>query len=174
MNWLDFVILLPLLAGVFSGFRNGLIGEVASLAGLVLGIWGAIHFSGWTAGLMSSLGVETVHLQVIAFLITFLVITILIQMIAGLVNRLLEKIFLGRINRIFGIAAGVAKALLFVSVLLFTIDALDNRSRFIPEKARENSLFYKRVADLVPSLMPFLHIDKIRGDRELPAEEQIS
>ena len=32
-----------------SGFINGLIREVASLAALILGIWGAIKFSSFTA-----------------------------------------------------------------------------------------------------------------------------
>lgn len=44
MNWIDFVIIALLVFGLIQGFIDGLIIEVAELAALVLGIWGAIHF----------------------------------------------------------------------------------------------------------------------------------
>jgi membrane protein required for colicin V production len=46
MNYIDIIIGIVLIVSAISGFRKGLIVEVASLAALILGIWGAIHFSG--------------------------------------------------------------------------------------------------------------------------------
>lgn len=56
MNWIDFVIIALLAFGLIQGFIDGLIIEIAELAALVLGIWGAIHFHGgqqtsWPDGL---------------------------------------------------------------------------------------------------------------------------
>ena len=39
MNYIDIVILLFLLYGAFRGFSKGLIIEVATLAGLILGVF---------------------------------------------------------------------------------------------------------------------------------------
>ncbi len=52
MNYIDLIIAIPLVWGVFVGFKNGLIIEVASLAALLLGIFGAIHFSDLTANFL--------------------------------------------------------------------------------------------------------------------------
>ncbi|MBE0678885.1 MAG: CvpA family protein, partial [Bacteroidales bacterium] len=46
MNWIDLIILAILAFGLIQGFIDGLIIEIAELAALVLGIYGAIHFSG--------------------------------------------------------------------------------------------------------------------------------
>ena len=50
MNYIDIVILLFLLYGAFRGFSKGLIIEVATLAGLILGVFIAIRYSPFTKG----------------------------------------------------------------------------------------------------------------------------
>lgn len=51
MNYIDIILLLPLLYGAYRGFSRGLIIEVATLLGLLLGVYIAIKFSGYTGGL---------------------------------------------------------------------------------------------------------------------------
>ena len=45
MNYLDIIIIIPLIWGAYKGFRKGFIIEIASLIALILGIWGGINFS---------------------------------------------------------------------------------------------------------------------------------
>ena len=45
MNYLDIIIGILLILGLFKGLKNGLLIEVASLIALILGVYGAIHFS---------------------------------------------------------------------------------------------------------------------------------
>jgi len=159
MNWLDLIILIPLVAGLFTGFKNGLIGEVASLAALIFGIWGAIKFSDWTANLLATWGIESQYMHIISFVITFILIVIVIQIISKMLSELVKALALGWINRIAGVALGVLKAALITSVLLFVIDIVDQRKSFIPEDVKEESLFYEPMSDLVPNLLPFLNIE---------------
>ena len=49
MNYIDIILVLLLIFSAISGFRKGLIVELASLAALILGIWGAIEFSDITS-----------------------------------------------------------------------------------------------------------------------------
>ena len=49
VNILDLVFGGLIIYGSFKGFRKGVIVELASLLALVLGIYGAIHFSGYVA-----------------------------------------------------------------------------------------------------------------------------
>ena len=131
MNWLDLLILIPVIAGLFSGYKNGLIGEVASLAALVFGIWGAIKFSDWTANLLMTWGIETQYMHIISFVVTMIIIVVVIQLIARMLSQLVKSLALGWIDRLAGIAVGVIKAALITSVILFILDIVDERKSFI-------------------------------------------
>ena len=45
MNYLDIIIVVPLLYGLIKGFSNGLIKEVTTLTALLVGVYVAIKFS---------------------------------------------------------------------------------------------------------------------------------
>ena len=51
MNKIDIILLIILGFGLVRGFMRGLIIEMASLLAIVVGIYGAIHFSFFTASL---------------------------------------------------------------------------------------------------------------------------
>lgn len=172
MNWLDIVIILILAGGLASGFKNGFVGELASLAGLVLGIWGAIKFSWWTADLLEGFGLKFSLMPIISFIVTFLIITIVMQMIAGIISRLLKAVSLNWINKIAGIVAGVFKAAIFVSVILLVLDAISDRHPIIPQTTRNTSLLFEPVSEIVPTLLPFLKLEELakpRNTNDAPA-----
>lgn len=174
MNWLDIVIILILAGGLASGYKNGFVGELASLAGLVLGIWGAIKFSWWTADLLEGFGLKFSLMPIISFIVTFLIITIVMQIIAGIVSKLLEAISLNWINKIAGIVAGVFKAAIFVSVILLVLDAVSDRHPIIPAATRTNSLLYEPVSEIVPTLLPFLKLEDLAKGlkaKDVPSKE---
>lgn len=166
MNWLDILLLLVLAGGAFSGFRNGFIGELASLAGLLLGIWGAVKFSWWTAGLLEGLGLSFSLTPVIAFIVTFIVISILVQILGGIVSGLVKAAALGWINKLAGIIAGILKAAVVASVIFFVLDLVSEKHRIIPEETRKESVLYERVADIVPTILPFLHLEQLGKPRQ--------
>ena len=45
MNYLDIIIVVPLLYGFIKGLSNGLVNEVTSLLALFIGVYMAINFS---------------------------------------------------------------------------------------------------------------------------------
>ncbi|MCX6225633.1 MAG: CvpA family protein [Bacteroidia bacterium] len=174
MNWLDIVIILILAGGLASGYKNGFVGELASIAGLVLGIWGAIKFSWWTADLLEGFGLKFSLMPIISFIVTFLIITIIMQIIAVIIRKLLEAISLNWINKVAGIFAGILKAAIFVSVILLVLDAISQRSPIIKETTRSKSLLYEPVSEIVPTLLPFLKLEELAKAgkaRDVPANE---
>ena len=59
LNYFDLVIAILLLWSAYKGFTKGFLIMAASLAALVLGVWGAIRFSDLTAGfLIQNLNLE--------------------------------------------------------------------------------------------------------------------
>lgn len=157
MNWLDAVIVVVLILSLVTGFINGLVKEVASLAALILGIWGAIRLSSFTAAkLYDYFDMTGRYVGIIAFLITFGLIVVLIHFIGILADKVVNAASLGFINRILGIVFGLLKSVLIMSVFFVVLNALDARRSFLPKKTIEESKFYNPISDIAPAIFPII------------------
>jgi membrane protein required for colicin V production len=157
MNYIDVVILIILGFAVVRGFINGLVKEVASLAALILGIWGAIRFSSFTAGkLYDYFDMSGKYVGIISFIVTFLIIVIIIHFIGMLVDKLMEAISLGFVNKLCGIVFGLLKSVLIMSVVFVVLNAIDARRPFLPREAIERSRLYNPVSDIAPAIFPII------------------
>lgn len=157
MNWLDAIIVVILILSLVTGFINGLVKEVASLAALILGIWGAIRFSTFTSEkLYDYFDMTGRYVGVIAFLITFGIIVIFIHFIGILADRVVSAASLGFINRILGIVFGLIKSMLIMSVFFVVLNAIDARRPFLPKKTIEESKFYNPISDIAPAIFPII------------------
>jgi membrane protein required for colicin V production len=157
MNWLDAVIVVVLILSLVTGFINGLVKEVASLAALILGIWGAIRFSSFTAAkLYDYFDMTGRYVGIIAFLITFGLIVVLIHFVGILADKVVNAASLGFINRILGIVFGLLKSVLIMSVFFVVLNALDARRSFLPKKTIEESKFYNPISDIAPAIFPII------------------
>jgi membrane protein required for colicin V production len=157
MNWIDFIIIILLVFGLARGFINGFIKELASLLALILGIWGAIKFSTFTAGrLYDYFDMTGQYVGIIAFLITFVIIVIIIHFIGLLVDKFVEKISLGVLNSLLGLVFGVFKTALILSVIFTVLNAFDAKHHFLPRKQIEDSRLYNPIADIAPAIFPII------------------
>jgi membrane protein required for colicin V production len=157
MNWIDLVIVVILIMSMVSGFINGLIREVASLAALILGIWGAIKFSGFTAAKLYDFFDMTGHyVGIIAFLITFGIIVVIIHFIGILADKVADAAALGFVNRLLGIAFGLFKTVLIMSVFFVILNAIDARRHFLPREKLEESIFFNPISDIAPAIFPVI------------------
>lgn len=157
MNWIDFVIIILLVFGLARGFIDGLIKELASLLALILGIWGAIKFSAFTAAkLYDYFDMTGKYVGIIAFAITFVVIVIIIHFIGLLVDKFVSAISLGFLNRLLGIVFGLFKTALILSVIFVILNAIDDKHQFLPRDTIERSKFYSPIADIAPALFPLI------------------
>jgi membrane protein required for colicin V production len=157
MNWLDAIIVVILILSLVTGFINGLVKEVASLAALILGIWGAIRFSTFTAEkLYDYFDMTGRYVGVIAFLITFGIIVVIIHFIGILADKVVSAASLGFINRILGIVFGLIKSMLIMSVFFVVLNAIDARRPFLPKKTIEESKFYNPISDIAPAIFPII------------------
>ena len=159
MNYIDLVLGILLLLAAFRGFSNGFVAELASLLALILGIWGAIHFSHLMAGfIVDTFDYQPKHLGLIAFLITFLIIVVIIYLIGKAVETLLYAIALGFLNKLAGILFGIIKSAIILSVLLLIFDEFDEDAHILPQDQKAESHMYEPIKDLVPTILPFLNI----------------
>lgn len=157
MNWIDFIILAALVFGLIQGFINGLIIEIAELAALVLGIWGAIHFSGWTAAKLSGwFDMQPSWTGIVAFAVTFIVIVICIYLVGKILDGMLKAMALGFVVKALGAVFGVLKAAVILSVIFFFLNSINEKRHFLPSSTIERSYLYNPIADIVPSIFPFV------------------
>jgi len=157
MNWIDLIIVIILIISFVMGFIHGFIKEVASLAALILGIWGAIRFSAFTAGkLYDYFDMNGQYVGIIAFLITFGLIVVIIHFVGIVAEKLVKAVALGFVNRLLGIVFGVLKSMLIMSVFFVILNALDERRPFLPKETIENSIFYNRISDFAPAIFPII------------------
>jgi membrane protein required for colicin V production len=157
MNFIDMFIVVLLIYAVFIGLRRGLILQLASLAALLAGVYAALKLSGITAMFLAShvsFGFEYVYLVSVA--LTFMLVFILVNMVGEWVDNLVDTAHLSFPNKIFGAVFNVCKVMLIAGLVIVFIDRVDSRVRFVPEKARTESLFYKPVTTVVLFLFPEL------------------
>jgi membrane protein required for colicin V production len=157
MNWIDLIIIVLLVFGLARGFINGFIKELASLLALILGIWGAIKFSTFTAAkLYDYFDMTGKYVGIVAFLITFIVIVVIIHFIGLLVDKFVETISLGFLNSLLGIVFGIFKTALILSVIFVILNAIDAKHHFLPRRQIEESKFYNPIADIAPAIFPII------------------
>jgi len=148
MNIFDIVIIIPLLWGLYKGIRKGLIIEIATLAALVLGIWGGMHFSNFTASKIESfLDINSSYLPLISFAVTFIGIVIIVHLLARIIEKLIKAVALGFVNTLGGALAGIAKFGCIVSIAILLIDRANSAANFIdPTTLNESLLYYHFLA----------------------------
>lgn len=171
MNYLDIIILLPLVYGIFRGFQKGFAIELATLAALILGVWGAYKFSYITTiFLRDKFDMTGDYLPYVSFFLTFVVIVILVNLLGKLLDNLLKAASLGFINRLAGSILGFAKLAVVIALLVFLVHKIDDRTGLIPEKDKRGSLLYDWTYDFTQSVLPYIDIkkleEKINKDKE--------
>lgn len=146
MNYIDILLLIPLLYGAYKGFSKGLIIEVATFLGLVLGVYVAIKFSGYTEVLLRDfLDLNSKYLSYIALSVTFLLVVIAIHILGKMLTKLIDLISLGLINKLLGIWLGLMKYFIVLCVILLLVNALDDKFHFIRPETRSGSLLYNPI-----------------------------
>ncbi len=157
MNYIDIIILIIMAIAIIYGFINGFIREVASLAALILGIWAAIKFSDWTAlKLYEWFDMTGRYVGIIAFIITFIAVVIVIHFIGLLADKIIKIASLGFLNRFLGMAFGLVKSVLILSVLFVVLNAIDEHRPFMPKEKINESILYNPISDVAPAIFPII------------------
>ena len=155
MNYLDIILSTPLLWGLYKGLTRGIIKELASLLALILGIYGAAHFSEQIQPtLLANTSVDETFLPIITFATTFIVIVLLVRLLALMMDKIIKLAALGMISRLLGGVFGVLKTTFIISALLLVFNTIDYHLELIPNKQKENSLLYQPISELLPILLP--------------------
>ena len=154
MNWLDILLLLPLLVGLVRGIMRGLISEVIAIVVVILGVIGAKlwapPFSQW---LLKQFAWQPSVCDIVAYVLLFLAIAIVLSILAKLLTKLMKAIHLGWANRIFGGIFGIAKFGILVLIVVFVMDKTNRSFHWLDESpVVKSSVIYPKMVGIVHSL----------------------
>lgn len=149
MALLDIILGILLLLGLWKGFNNGLLIEVASIVALIAGIYGAIHFS-YIAGdyLTEQMNWEERYINLTAFVITFIVIVIAVHFAGKLLTKVANIALLGLLNKIAGAAFGALKVAVILGAILVFFNRVNSNLKFVSEKAQNESVLFNPIKEI--------------------------
>ncbi len=165
LNYLDFILLAPLIYGFIKGLKKGLVFEAASVLGLILGIWGAVKFSGFTAEfLVRQFNWDFDQLPIVAFVVTFIVIVIAINFVAKIVDKLLDMIAIDFLNKLAGGIFGLLKIGLILGTIIYVLNLFN--VQVIPEHVTEQSAVYQGIITFIDKLLPLINFDELQDQSQ--------
>ncbi len=169
MSIIDIVLGALLLFGLIRGVMKGFFVEIASLVALVLGVYGAIHFSSFAAEFLESkVDWNEKTINIVAFAITFVIIVLVISLAGKALTKLADFAALGILNKLLGGVFGALKIGLILSVLLIVFNKMNNTLPFMEKEDLEDSMLYKPVKSIAPMIFPIL----IKSDSEQDANTE--
>lgn len=150
MTLLDFIILLPIVWLCIRGFMKGLIIELATLAGMALGILAAYYFAADLQALMQDyFSLSEKGTRIVAYILIFLVVLFTVWLIGKLVEKSVDLMAMGWLNKLLGAIVGIIKGVVIVCVALYLVEKYDTRQKVIKPEVKEKSMFYQPAMEAV-------------------------
>ena len=164
MNVFDIVIAALLIFGFVRGVLKGLFVEVASLAALIGGVYGAIHFSYFIGDLLKeAVSWNQEYVSLAAFAGTFITIIVTIALLGKMLTKLADFAALGVINKILGGVFGAIKIGLILSVVFIFFGKMNDTIPFVKKETLDESILYAPVKKIAPTIFPSI----IKNEDEL-------
>jgi membrane protein required for colicin V production len=142
---------------IYKGWKRGIVREVATLVGVLAGIWAAVHLSQQVAELI---GLESENAVLVAFFICFVGALVLAWLLGRLIENLMKSANLSIVNRLGGATSGMVKALCILAVMLNYVVMFDRHEVVLKPETKEKSVLYKPVYNtgnkLTESLKQFI------------------
>ena len=164
MNIFDIVIAALLIFGFVRGVMKGLFVEVASLAALIGGVYGAIHFSYFIGNfLKEAVSWDQEYVSLAAFAGTFITIIVTIALLGKMLTKLADFAALGVINKILGGVFGAIKIGLILSIVFIFFGKMNDTIPFVKKETLDESILYAPVRKIAPTIFPSI----IKNEDEL-------
>jgi membrane protein required for colicin V production len=157
MNYLDIVIVTPLLYGFVKGFTNGLIKEITGLLGLFIGVYVAISFSSYLHPKFEEfLGGYEQFIPIISFATLLVVSVIIIKKIGYIFDKLTKALALGFVSRLLGGVFGFLK----IGIILTFLLSLVTDYELIDKQVKEKSVLIIPLQEVTKIIIPEINKHK--------------
>ena len=157
MNTLDIVILLLFVPGIIRGLTKGFLEQGISLAGIVLAIWLAFHFSHQASQFLQQyITVPEKVLPALGFVSILVGVIILVILLAKLTTKIVEMATLGWLNKALGLVFALGVTALVLGLLAVVFENLNLRFGLVKSPILQESVLYGYLKDLGSVVFPYL------------------
>lgn len=157
MTTLDIILLVCFLPGLIRGLSKGFLEQVIMLAGVVLGVWAAFHFSTFAcAWLKPYLDVSEKALTIVSFTLILLAVIVLAFLAAKALTKLVELVLLDWLDKTLGFVFALSVNALFIGICIILFDTLNVKFEFVKPEILESSVVYSALKDLSYLVFPYL------------------
>ncbi len=117
---IDIIFMICMVLALFKGYRNGFIVAVFSFVAIIIGLAAAMKLSAYVAAKLGEhANISQAWLPFLSFAIVMIGVVILVRLGATAIQKMVEMVFLGWLNKIAGIAFYAAIYIMVLSVVLF-------------------------------------------------------
>ena len=157
MNLLDIIILICLIPAFIQGIFKGFISQAISLISIIVGVWASAYFADMVCQWLSQYisGSEQV-LKIAAFAIIFIAVIVVLSLVGKLLEKVIELVMLGWLNRLLGAAFALAKWLLIMGLIAIGFNALNESFNLVSQETLAQSYLYKMINDIAGIVFPYL------------------
>lgn len=142
---LDIITCLLVAFGFYQGFSSGLIKTVFASLSLLVGIVAALKLSGIAIDLLqNTFNMNSAVSIAIGFVLTFIVVMLIIRFIGNKLQKLVESVHIGGINKLLG---GLMLSLFYAILISYGVYLLD-KITLIPEETKTASFTYPMLEPL--------------------------
>lgn len=157
MNTLDILLGSILLIAIVIGFQKGFIASLISLLRFFIAAYIAIYYMEDIKPYMQWIGEQAeIIYQLVAFIVCFIVVSILLFFLSKLVTNLLNILALGVLNRMLGATFNGIKYALILSLILFSFTKINMTNTWIDQTTKKDSYLYTPIYSIAPSLFPIV------------------
>lgn len=147
---LDIVFAILIVLAILKGYQRGLIVGLFSLVAVIIGLAAAMKLSTVVAARIgNTVKTSDEWLPIISFAVVFIVIVLLIRLGANALERTIEVVMLGWLNKLGGILLYAVIYSIVYSVILFYAEQID----LIKPEAIDKSVTYSLVQPLGPAII---------------------
>lgn len=151
MGILDIIFLVLLLFGGYRGYQKGLLMELISLSSIFLAIIVSMRFMPLVSGMLGKFLPQLEgFIPIISFVIVFVAVLVLLNILGKSVKKVLDLTLLGSLDDILGLVVGLGKVSL---VLSFIIWSYNNLLGEMPTEWTTKSVLFPYIQKLAPFLI---------------------
>ena len=146
MSYLDLFFGLAIAWGAYSGFSKGLIKELASILGVIIGVFLAKNYYPYLdIKLKPIFESEAGFISILSAILIFLLTIMVFKIIAKFLTKFLKIFALGLLNRIIGSVFGIFKTVMLLCILVFIFSNINNVTGIIKAEKLSQSFFYSKI-----------------------------
>ena len=146
MNLIDSICLIILIYGSYKGFKNGIVSEVLSFLGIMLGIYlSKTYYLVIDEYLVTILDSTNQLVSLISIILIFFVTIMLTKILSKVITKALNIMALGLLNKVIGGVFGLLKYLLILCVITFIFSKANDVFVIIEKNKIEETQIFSNI-----------------------------